>query len=61
MSKLIEKSLVIKKETSFEKIRKKILMAFFKEEYEIEKKINELVNYKKVEISKIVIPREIKI
>lgn len=61
MSKVMEKSLIIKKETPFDKIRKTLLMVFFREEYQIERRINDFVKIKNVDISKIVIPREIKL
>ena len=56
----MEKSLIIKKETSFDKIRKKLSMIFFYEEYQLEMRIEKLVTPKKVDITKIVIPKEIK-
>ena len=59
--KVIEKSLVIRKETPFDKVRRALVMMFFKEEYEIERKLDEIVNYKRVDVSKIVIPKEIKL
>ncbi len=56
----MEKSLIIKKETAFDKIRKKLSMIFFYEEYQLEMRIEKLVTPKKVDITKIVIPKEIK-
>ena len=61
MSKISEKSLIIKKETPFDIVRKTLLMVFFKEEYQLERKINDLIKINKVDVSKIIIPREIKI
>ena len=59
--KVIEKSLVIRKENPFDKVRRALVMMFFREEYEVERKLDGLMNYKKVDVSKIVIPKEIKL
>ena len=59
--KVVEKSLIIRKESSFDKVRRALVMMFFREEYEVERKLDELMNYKKVDVSKIVIPKEIKL
>lgn len=59
--KVVEKSLVIRKENPFDKLRRTLVMMFFREEYEVERKLDELMNYKKVDVSKIVIPKEIKL
>ncbi len=59
--KVVEKSLVIRKENPFDKVRRALVMMFFREEYEVERKLDELMNYKKVDVSKIVIPKEIKL
>ncbi len=56
----MEKSLIIRKETAFDKMRKRLLMIFFYEEYQLEMKIDKLVTPKKIDVSKIVIPTEIK-
>lgn len=61
MSKVVEKSLIIKKETPFDKLREALLMMFFKEEYYLEKRLEELTRPKSINISNIVIPKEIKI
>lgn len=61
MSKVVEKSLIIKKETPFDKLREALLMMFFKEEYYLEKRLDEFTKIKRINKSNIVIPREIKI
>ena len=58
---IMEKSLVIRKETPFDKIREILLMTFFKEEYILEKRIDEFVKRKSINVSKIIIPKEIKV
>ena len=59
--KVVEKSLIIRKESPFDKLRRTLVMMFFRKEYEVERKLDELMNYKKVDVSKIVIPKEIKL
>ncbi|MCI8411298.1 MAG: hypothetical protein HFJ40_02405 [Clostridia bacterium] len=59
MSKVVETSLVLKKETKFDKMRKNLFMIFFKEEYLLMQRIDELMTPKKVNTSKILIPKEI--
>lgn len=61
MSNINEKSLILKKETKFDIIRNKILRIFFKEEYNLEERLKGLMKISKVEISKIIIPKEIHI
>ncbi len=60
MKRIIETSLVIKKETKFDKIRDALFNLFFHEEYEMMHRLDELLKVKKVETNKIVIPKEIK-
>ena len=60
MKRIVETSLVIKKETKFDKIRDALFNLFFHEEYEMMHRLDELLKVKKVETNKIVIPREIK-
>lgn len=61
MSKLIEKSLIIKKETIFDQIREGLFMLFFREEYELEEELKQIMKVKKVDTNKIIIPKEIKL
>lgn len=60
MSKVKETSLVIRKETKFDKIRKLLLEIFFKEGYLLEMELENLLKIHRVNPTKIVIPREIK-
>lgn len=60
MKKIVETSLVIKKETKFDKIRDVLFSLFFHEEYEMMQKLDELLKVKRVETNKIVIPKEMK-
>ena len=70
MKKIVETSLVIKKETKFDKIRDALFSLFlirdalfslfFHEEYEMMQKLDELLKVKRVETNKIVIPKEMK-
>jgi len=61
MSKLTEKSLIIKKETIFDQVRERLFMLFFREEYELEEELKQIMKIKKVDTNKIIIPKEIKI
>ena len=60
MKRIVETSLVIKKETKFDKIRDALFNLFFHEEYEMMHRLDELLKVKKLETNKIVIPKEIK-
>lgn len=60
MKRIVETSLVIKKETKFDKIRDALFNLFFHKEYEMMHRLDELLKVKKVETNKIVIPKEIK-
>ncbi len=60
MSKVIETSLVIRKETKFEKIRKILLGILFKEEYLFNIELEELLRINRPQPSKIIIPKEIR-
>ena len=55
----METGLIIKKETKFDKIRKLLTRIFFKEEYFLEAQLEELLQKKSVNTSKIIIPKEI--
>lgn len=55
----METGLVVRKETKFEKIRKLLTRIFFKEEYFLEAELESLLQKRKVNTSKIVIPKEI--
>ena len=60
MKKIVETSLVIKKETKFDKIRDALFSLFFHEDYEMMQRLDELLKVKRVETNKIVIPKEMK-
>ena len=60
MKKIVETSLVIKKETKFDKIHDALFSLFFHEKYEMIQKLDKLLEVKRVEPSKIIIPKEIK-
>lgn len=59
MSKVLETGLIIRKESKFDKIRKKLLMLFFKEEYLIMEQLDLLMKPKKINPQNIIIPKEI--
>lgn len=61
MKKVIETGLIIRKETKFDKIRDALLNLFFHEEYEMMQKLEELLKVNRIDSSKIVIPKEIKL
>ena len=54
----METSLIVRRETKFEKIRKLLTRIFFKEEYYLEEQLDELFKTRSVNVSKIVIPVE---
>lgn len=56
-----EKSLLIRKETQFDKIRKTIYQIFFKQEYLLELELERLLQVNRPNSAKIVIPKEIKL
>ena len=60
MAKIVENSLIIRKESKFDKIRKNLFMIFFKEQYYLSKRIDKLVMPKRPNKNDIVIPKEIK-
>lgn len=60
MSKILETSLVIKKETKFDKIRKTIYQRFFQEEYLLDMELKNIIQIRKPNPKNIIIPREIK-
>ena len=55
-----ENSLVIKKETKFDKIRKAIYQIFFQQEYLLEMKFKSLLKVNRPNSNRIGIPKEIK-
>lgn len=59
MLEVTQKSLIIRKETPFDRLRKSLLMMFFQEEYQLERRIEGLVKPRTIDVSKIVIPKEI--
>lgn len=59
-SGLIEKSLVIKKETIYDKIRRNLLMLIYQKDYQAMQRLDELIQSKRrAKMKKIVIPKEI--
>lgn len=58
MSKILETSLVVKKETKFDKIRKIIYQIFFQEEYLLDMELKNIIKINRPNPEKIVIPRE---
>ena len=60
MSKILETSLIIKKETKFDKIRKTIYQIFFEQEYLLEMELKNITQIKRPNPKNIIIPREIK-
>ena len=59
MSKKLELGLVVKKEAKFEKVRKVLIRIFFAEQYFIEQDFENLIKIRKIDTSKIIIPKEI--
>lgn len=59
MSKIVQTSLIVRKETKFDKIRRSLLMLFWGEEYYLIQRIDKLMEPKRINPSKIIIPREI--
>lgn len=60
MSKIIETSLIIKKETKFDKIRNTIYQIFFRQEYLLDMELKNITQIKRPNPKNIIIPREIK-
>ena len=60
MSKIIETSLVIRKETIFDTIRRNLLKVFYKNEYDLIRRVDDLITPKRKKIDNIVIPKEMK-
>ncbi|MGN1297105.1 MAG: hypothetical protein ACI4VH_01530 [Clostridia bacterium] len=58
MSKILETSLVVIKETKFDKIRKIIYQIFFQEEYLLDMELKNIIKINRPNPEKIVIPRE---
>ena len=58
MSKILETSLVVKKETKFDKTRKIIYQIFFQEEYLLDMELKNILKINRPNPEKIVIPRE---
>lgn len=58
MSKILETSLLVKKETKFDKIRKIIYQIFFREEYLLDMELKNIIRINRPNLEKIVIPRE---
>ena len=56
----METSLIVRKESKFDKIIKVFNRIFFKEAYYLEEQLDELFTPKSVNLSRIVIPKEIK-
>ena len=60
MSKILETSLIIKKETKFDKIIKTIYQIFFQEEYLLDMELKNIMQLSRPNPKNIIIPREIK-
>lgn len=59
MSKVIETSLILRKETVIDKIRKNLFMLIFQKDYQMIQRLDELIMPKRPKKnSKIVIPKE---
>ena len=58
MSKILETSLVVKKETKFDKTRKIIYQIFFQDEYLLDMELKNILKINRPNPEKIVIPRE---
>lgn len=56
----METSLIVRKESKFNKIIKVLNRIFFKEAYYLEEQLDERFTPKSVNLSRIVIPKEIK-
>lgn len=56
----METSLIVRKESKLDKIIKLLNRMFFKEAYYLEEQLDELFKPKSVNVSRIVIPKEIK-
>lgn len=63
MENLVQKSLIIRKETIFDKIRKNLLKIFYKKEYIMIEKLDILEQQRipKPKQNEIIIPKEIKL
>ena len=57
MSKLVEKSLVVRKENLYEKIRKSLFAFLYAKDYQMMEKLDELIKPKRPN-KRIVIPQE---
>ena len=57
---IMETSLIVRKESKIDKIIKLLNRMFFKEAYYLEEQLYELFKPKNVNVSRIVIPKEIK-
>lgn len=60
MRNVVEKGLIVRKENPFDKIINLIYGEIFEEEYMLERRLDEFMTCRKVDVSKIVIPKEIK-
>ena len=60
MSKILETSLKIKRETKFDKIRNTIYQIFFRQEYLLDMELKNITQIKRPNPKNIIIPREIK-
>lgn len=60
MSNLMETSLVIKKETIYDKIKKSLFVLIYRKDYQMMRRLDELIKPKRPHSSsKIIIPKEI--
>lgn len=60
MSNVIERSLVIRKETIYDKIRRSLLVLIYQKDYPMIQRLENLIQFKRPnQTSKIIIPKEI--
>ena len=58
MSNILEKSLVIRKETIYDKIRRSLFSLIYKKDYQMMEKLDKLIKPKRP-MQKIIIPKEL--
>ncbi len=59
MASIKQTSLIIKKETLYDKIRKKLFLFIFQKDYIAMQKLEELISPRRPNTNKIIIPKEI--
>lgn len=60
MSNLIQTSLILKKETLYDKIRKSLFIFIYQKDYEMMQRLDRLITPKRPNPNQIIIPKEIK-